>query len=81
MNGTTKKFNMLIVDDTSQNIQAVASLLNRERLSDGICPQWQSGVGAYGIHAVRTEDILKGFKIGAVDYLTKPFQQAELLAT
>ncbi len=30
MNETTKKFNILIVDDTSQNIQVVASLLKEE---------------------------------------------------
>ncbi len=27
-----------------------------------------------------TEDIIKGFQAGAVDYITKPFQSAELLA-
>lgn len=27
-----------------------------------------------------TEDIVKGFTVGAVDYLTKPFESAELLA-
>lgn len=27
-----------------------------------------------------TEDIVKGFNVGAVDYLTKPFESAELLA-
>lgn len=27
-----------------------------------------------------TEDIVKGFKIGGVDYITKPFKQEELLA-
>lgn len=28
----------------------------------------------------KKEDIVKGFKLGAVDYITKPFHQAELLA-
>lgn len=28
----------------------------------------------------RTEDIIRGFEVGGVDYITKPFQQEELLA-
>lgn len=29
---------------------------------------------------VETEDVVKGFELGAVDYVTKPFRKAELLA-
>ncbi|MBT4496575.1 MAG: response regulator, partial [Gemmatimonadetes bacterium] len=28
---------------------------------------------------VETDDLIKGFELGAVDYITKPFQSAELL--
>ncbi len=31
-------------------------------------------------HARESQDVVKGFEVGADDYITKPFQQAELLA-
>ncbi len=119
MNETGKQSNILIVDDTAQNIQIVANMLKAEGYQmafarngkaalehtesqafdlilldimmpemDGyeVCKHLKAKPATQDIPVIfltakiETDDIVKGFKMGAVDYVTKPFQQEELLA-
>ncbi len=119
MNKTGKQCTILIVDDMSQNIQIVASILKQAGYQmtfarsgkaalaqmesrppdlilldimmpgmDGykVCTRLKADPATHDIPVIflsaktEIEDIVKGFKIGAVDYVTKPFQQEELLA-
>ncbi|MEL6471080.1 MAG: response regulator [Cyanobacteria bacterium J06623_4] len=43
-------------------------------------PQWQSIPIIFLTALTDTDSIVKGFSLGAVDYISKPFQEAELLA-
>ncbi|WDP83795.1 MAG: response regulator [Desulfobacter sp.] len=51
-----------------------------------VCRQLKQDVGACHIHVIfltaktDTQDVVKGFEAGGVDYVTKPFNSAELLA-
>lgn len=119
MSENDKPFSILIVDDTTKNIQIVAQVLKglnyqmafavsgKEALEqiysnnfdlilldimmpemDGyeVCRILKSSEDYKDIPIIflsaksDTEDIVKGFDLGAVDYLTKPFKPAELLA-
>lgn len=115
----SKKFNVLIVDDISENIQMVANTLKEEGYQmafalngedalshteamsfdlilldimmpdmDGyeVCERLKKKPETKDIPIIfltaktDTESILKGFETGGVDYITKPFNGAELLA-
>jgi phosphoserine phosphatase RsbU/P len=117
MNGMN--FNILIVDDISENIQLLGSILGKQAYAVSfathgaqalemvaeenfdlilldimmpgmngyeVCRQIQQMPDKRQIPIIfltaRTEkaDIVKGFKAGAVDYVTKPFNAPELLA-
>ncbi|HHC24989.1 MAG TPA: hybrid sensor histidine kinase/response regulator, partial [Desulfobacterales bacterium] len=119
MDGTNKKFNILIVDDASKNIQVVANILKQEGYQmafarngktalsraetmpfdlilldimmpemDGYeaCERLKKNPETKDIPVIfltaktDKESVLKGFGLGAVDYVTKPFNAAELLA-
>lgn len=119
MDDRNKKFNILIVDDASKNIQVVASILKQKGYQmsfarngktalshtetttfdlilldimmpemDGyeVCERLKKNPGTKDIPVIfltaktDTESVLKGFELGAVDYVTKPFNAAELLA-
>ncbi|MEM9217865.1 MAG: response regulator [Cyanobacteria bacterium P01_F01_bin.150] len=43
-------------------------------------PQWQDIPIIFLTAQTDTESIVKGFSLGAVDYISKPFQEAELIA-
>lgn len=43
-------------------------------------PEWQNIPIIFLTGLTDTDSIVKGFSLGAVDYISKPFQQAELLA-
>jgi len=114
-----KKGNILIVDDTTKNIQVLASVLDEQGYSvkaatdgkqalaaveksipdlilldimmpemDGFetirelkkNPLWQNVPVIFLTAKIETEDIVHGFELGAVDYITKPFNSSELLA-
>lgn len=114
-----KKFTILIVDDTSKNIQVVASILNEEGYSLGFATDGQKALKAveeknydlilldimmpimdgfetcvrlkanpktvnipiiFLTAKTEEESISKGFELGGVDYVTKPFNKSELLA-
>lgn len=111
--------NILIVDDNTQNIQVLGSILKKENydvsvsmngldaleflvnekpdliLLDVMMPQ----MNGYEVCRIlkkdkmlkkipvifitaktNAEDVVKGFKVGAIDYITKPFNAEELLA-
>ncbi len=119
MNETGKKFHILIVDDTSKNIQIVANILRDKGYQmafarDGktalrhtksrafdlilldiimpgmngfeVCERLKASLETRDIPVIflsakaKTQDIVKGFEVGGVDYITKPFQAPELLA-
>ncbi len=119
MDDTNKKFNILIVDDASKNIQVVANILKQEGYQmafarngktalsraetmpfdlilldimmpemDGYeaCERLKKNPETKDIPVIfltaktDKESVLKGFGLGAVDYVTKPFNAAELLA-
>ncbi len=114
-----KKFNILIVDDVSKNIQYVAGILSNEGYEpafaqdgatalalldahrfdlvlldvmmpgmDGfeVCRRMKETPSAKDVPVIfltaktDMDSIVKGFDIGAADYVTKPFNSAELLA-
>ncbi len=113
-----KKHHILIVDDTSKNIQVLANVLKQknyqisaaknghqalelvqERTPDLIlldimmpemdgfetCQRLKEDIKTRDIPIIfltaknEGDDIIKGFELGAVDYITKPFNSAELL--
>jgi two-component system sensor histidine kinase/response regulator len=117
--GQTDRGTILVVDDVSQNIQLLASILSEAGFKVRFAT---NGLEALEIHQnstldlilldimmpvmdgyeaitkIRdqekngnvpiifltakndTEDLVQGFKLGAVDYITKPFNKEELLA-
>jgi len=117
-NKTLHAGHILIVDDTSKNIQLLANILNNEdykisaardgfqaiELSDEIdpdlilldimmpemdgfdtCKRLREKEKLRDVPIIfltaknESDDIVKGLKLGAVDYITKPFNSAELL--
>jgi phosphoserine phosphatase RsbU/P len=117
--GGAMEYNLLIVDDISENIQVLGHVLDKEHYSvsfatdgqqaldmiaenefdlilldvmmplmDGyeVCRRLKQMQGKRDVPVIfltaRTEavDIVKGFQVGAVDYVTKPFNPHELLA-
>lgn len=114
-----KKSKVLIIDDTPDNIQVLASILSEKNVSlsyassgqkalaaihenlpdlillditmpgmDGfqVCKELKSHPKTAEIPVifltarVEPEDVLKGFQMGAVDYVTKPFNAQELVS-
>ena len=114
-----ENFRILIVDDVSQNIQIVASILREEGYQmtyaqngkativkarshnfdlilldimmpemNGfeVCIKLKQDPETKDIPVIfltaksDTESIVKGFKVGAIDYVTKPFNRTELVA-
>ncbi len=110
---------IMIVDDNSQNIKVLGSILEGNGYDtavflngesaiefaktedpslilldimmpgmDGfeVCEELKRNMGTTSIPIIfitakaETEDIVKGFDLGAVDYITKPFNSSELLA-
>jgi len=71
----TEKFDLVLLDlglprvDGFQLLQQLKSLPQAESIPVIVVSAWNS-----------TENKLRGFELGAVDYLTKPFQAAELRA-
>ncbi len=113
------KYNVLIVDDNPENVQAISSILYQKGVSlsiaengrnalnmiarkpqdlilldiimpemDGfeVCERLKHDPAAKDIPIIfltgKTDpgDIVKGFELGAADYVTKPFNSAELCA-
>ena len=110
---------ILIVDDNPQNIQFLATLLDKAEYEVGVAMDGEQALdflrqetpelvlldvmmpGIDGFETCRrikgnhdwkhipvifltakdgTDDLVQGFEIGAVDYVTKPFKSVELLA-
>jgi len=113
------KYNVLIVDDTPENIQVISGILyqkgvnitiaqsGREALKTAsrqrpdlvlldiimpemngfeVCKRLKKNPATKDIPIIfltaktQPEDIVKGFELGAVDYVTRPFNPAELLS-
>ncbi|MCP4726748.1 MAG: response regulator [bacterium] len=114
-----EKADILIVDDTPENLQLLNGLLKKEGYKVRLLPNGKMAINAvnneppvlilldinmpemdgYEVCKIlksspktrdvpiifltaktEMEDLIKGFKLGAVDYITKPFNQEELLA-
>lgn len=114
-----QKFEVLIVDDISENLQVLGNILSERNLDvsfasngqqaldavefeapdvilldismpemDGfeVCKRLQANPTTKDIPVIfltaktESESVVKGFKLGAVDYVTKPFNAAELVS-
>ncbi len=112
-------YNILIVDDVSENLRVISGILYQKEVNisiaqsgqealtiiqrrppdlilldvimpdmDGfaVCEHLQKDPATKEIPIIfltaktQPEDVIKGFEIGAVDYVTKPFRPAELLS-
>ncbi len=115
----TKKFKVLVVDDTTRNIQLVASILSQRNIELAFATTGEKAVelveehyydlvlldvmmpGIDGYEACRRikklpfgehtpvifltaktdqDSLIEGFDSGGIDYITKPFNQRELIA-